>query len=107
MSATPLSMLQRISSATARLLREIDPDALTLGVEVHRRGSQLAPEAAHLDAAEGRGRIEIVVGVDPDGARADRPRHPVSLLDVPCPDPRGQPVDRLVGQADAVVEILE
>src|SRR4051794_39326342 len=45
-----------------------DGDRLDLGIVPQRVFAQFAPDAAHLEAAEGGGGVEDVVAVDPDRA---------------------------------------
>src|ERR671917_485253 len=53
------------------LAGEIDPDALDLRVEVEGVAAHLAAVAGLLEAAEGRGGVEHIEGVDPDDAGLD------------------------------------
>src|SRR2546428_290826 len=86
---------------------ETYPDRLRLQIPVERLAPQIASEAGCLEPAERGARIVEVVAVDPDRARANRPRGAVRLLDVPGPDPGGEAVHRLIGEAHAVVEVVE
>ena len=62
--------------------------------------STLAPEAGLLVAAEGGRRIEVVVGVLPDDAGAQRARNLEGLGALVGPDPGGEPVLRVVRLLD-------
>src|SRR5512132_934091 len=57
----------------------------------------LAAKAALFVAAEGRARIELVVGVGPDDAGAEALRHPEALGALVGPDPSGEAVHGVVG----------
>ena len=69
--------------------------------------AHLAAEAALLVAAERRGRVVDVVGVDPDGAGLEPRRDVVRLLDVARPDAGGEAVDRVVRARDRLVHVDE
>src|SRR5215210_4547116 len=79
------------------LAGKIDPHALDLRVEVEGVAAHLAAVAGLLVAAEGRGGVEHVVGVNPDHAGLDLPGEAVGARDVARPDAGREAVDRLVG----------
>src|ERR1043165_894396 len=82
------------------LAREVNPDALDLRVHLKGVLAHLAPVARLLVAAEGRGRVHHVEGVDPDDAGLDLACEAVCARDVARPDAGGEAVDALVGLAD-------
>src|SRR4051795_13156110 len=71
---------------------QVDPDRFGLEVRVEGFLAELLAEAAHLEAAEGDGGVEVAVGVHVDGAGLDRGGHPVRAPDVPGPHPRAEAV---------------
>src|SRR3954471_13477213 len=85
--------------------REVD--VLELGVVLERVRPELAPDARLLEAAERRGHPNRGVGVDRDHAALDRARHPQRLGAVARPDRAGEPVDRVVGQANRLLLVAE
>src|SRR5829696_2996568 len=84
---------------------QIHPDTLHLGVMLERVRAHFPAEAARLVAAERRGGVVDVVGVDPDGARLELARDVMRLLDVAGPDRRRQSVWRFVGARDRLVDV--
>src|SRR5439155_21841375 len=90
-----------------RLLAQVDPDALGLGVEVEPGHPRLAAEAGGFVAAVRRGGVVEIEGVDPDGPRVEGARGAVGLLDVAGPDGRGEPVGGVVRLRDRRIEIVE
>src|SRR6202789_4542469 len=67
----------------------------------------LAPEPAFLVAPEGRRRVETVEGVGPDDAGLELRRHPQDPGPLVGPDPGAQPVGRVVGLLDRLVDRAE
>ena len=82
-------------------------DGLGLEVEVETILALVAAHAGILVAAEGRRVVEDVVGVDPDGAGAQRARHAVDSVDVLAEDARGEAVVGVVAAADDVLLVGE
>ncbi|MCY1225917.1 hypothetical protein D9M72_381290 [compost metagenome] len=69
--------------------------------------AHLAADARLLEAAEGHGRVQQVVGVDPDGAGLQARDQAHHLLQVVGPDARRQPVGRVVGQPQHFVDLVK
>src|SRR5215213_2053744 len=83
-----------------RLAREVNPDALDLRVHLQRVLAHLAAVAGLFEAAEGRGGVEHIEGVDPDGPGVNLPGEAVRADDVARPDARRQAVDGFVRLLD-------
>src|SRR2546423_5885403 len=86
---------------------KINPDALDLRVHLKRVLAHLAPVARLLVAAEGRGRVHHVVGVDPDDARLHLAREAMCARDVARPYSGGETIDGLIGLAYEFIFVLE
>src|SRR5581483_7940223 len=78
---------------------ELDPGRLDLGELVEGVERLVAADARLLVAAERRGDVAAVVGVDPHRAGAQALGELEGLVDVGREDRRGEAVDRVVGHA--------
>src|SRR5439155_19326811 len=77
-----------------------DPDALDLRVLVHRLKTELPTHAAHLGPSERRGRVDELVGIDPDHARLELCRDPLGAPQVAGPETRAETVRHAVRHVD-------
>src|SRR5688500_6430991 len=91
----------------ASLPRQVDPGRLELRVAVEGGHPLVATESRLLEAAERHGDVGGVEGVHPDDTRTDRAGQAVRSVEIPCPDPRGQAVGRVVGDGEGVGLVLE
>src|SRR5205823_7674727 len=83
------------------------PYRLRLRIIVQRLAPQVAPEPRELVAAKRSGGVIEVVRIHPHRACLDRAGHAVRLLDVSGPDARREPVQRAVGELDALGLVVE
>mmetsp|Transcript_61958 Transcript_61958/g.192361 ORF Transcript_61958/g.192361 Transcript_61958/m.192361 type:complete len:371 (-) Transcript_61958:220-1332(-) len=81
-------------------------DRLDLLVIAEAIFAELATPAGLLEATEGRGHVEVVEAVDPDGAGAQGMRGAQSLADVPCAEARRQAILCVVGTLDGIAQVL-
>src|ERR1017187_8354051 len=87
---------------TDRRLVEIDEHLFGFGIFLETPGTKFATIAGLLVAAPRRfdvGRLHVI---DPDDAGAERFHHAEGFVDVARPDSAGEPVGRVVGDADGV-----
>src|SRR5947207_9169003 len=99
---------QPVPPSAFRLPRsQSHPHSLELRIIVQRLAPQVAPEPRELVAAKRGGGVIEVVRIHPHRARLDRAGHAVRLLDVSGPDPRREPVQRAVGELDALGLVVE
>src|SRR2546423_717962 len=89
------------------LARQVNPDALDLRVHLKGVLAHLATVARLFVAAEGRGRVHHVEGVDPDDARLYLAGEAVCARDVARPDACGESVGDFVRLTDEVALVLE
>src|SRR5690349_25113414 len=80
------------ASGKDRLSGQVYVHRLHFRVQLQGVLAQLPAEAAHLEAAERRRRVEDVIAVDPDRPRPKAVGQPVRLGDVARPDGGGQAV---------------
>jgi hypothetical protein len=70
---------------------------------IERRGTQLAPDAAPLDAAERHLQVDAPARIDRDHAGLDRPHYAERTGEVARPERPREAVDRVVGQPDRLL----
>src|SRR5262249_23029297 len=86
---------------------EMDPHGLCLRVVAERLPAPVAAGTGLLSAAPGLGHAAMVEAVDPDHACLDVAPGVDRGVEVLGPDAGGQAIDRVVGDRDRVVEVLE
>src|SRR5579872_5704772 len=93
----------RSRSSATRATRLIGGNihVLHFGVEIECFGSELAADAAHLEAAERRLHVDRRIAVDTEIAGADAAYHAQRAADVPRPDRAGETVLRVVATRTA------
>src|SRR5687767_13410105 len=101
----PASEYRRSQSQGVETSAELDPGRLHLGELVEGMERLVATDARLLVAAEWRGDVATVVGVDPDRAGAQALGELEGLVDVGREDRRGEAVDRVVGHAERLLGI--
>src|SRR5437879_11990511 len=85
---------------------ELDPGRLDLGELVEGVQGLVAADTGLLVAAERRGDVAAVVGVDPHRAGTQALGELEGLVDVGREDRRGEPVDRVVWHGERLIGIL-
>src|SRR5213076_1947420 len=99
-SGTASDRADRLFGPLPRLEVVSDPDALDLRVFAHRLEAELAAHAAHLGTAERRGRVDELVGIDPDHARLELRRDPMRAPQIAGPETRAESVRYAVRHVD-------
>src|SRR5690606_2187735 len=94
-------------SADPQPSASVDPDTLGVEIGVEVFDTTFAAIAAHAVPPEGHRRIECVIGIDPDGARADRTGNAVRLADIPGPHAARQAEGGLICARNHLVLIIE
>src|SRR6478672_10188640 len=84
-------------TVVAAMSAHLHPDALGLRELVQRGLAEVAAVAGLLHTAVGDRRIDHLIGVDPDGAGAQRARRAMSAREIIRPDAGGESVLDVVG----------
>src|SRR5260370_27718400 len=100
------SLRRRVAVPVDRLVMRRDHHALGVEMIIETFSAELAPDAAVIDAAPGRGRVEPVMIVDPDDAGLDAGRHAMPTADVAGADPSRQPERRIIVEPQRIYLIL-
>src|SRR5688572_31375068 len=96
-----------MSVTMASLPRQVEPGRLELGIAIERGHPLVAPKTRLLEATEGHRDVGGIERVDPDHAGPDGPRETMRSVEVPGPDPGGEPVRRVVRDGQGVRLVLE
>src|SRR3954468_13106827 len=105
-SVEPL-LSRRVPVPVERAAVGIDHHRLHVEVLVEGLGAELAADSGVLHATPGKSGIEAVMIVHPDDSAAEFRRHPMGAGDVAGADRRREPERRVVGDADALLLVLE
>src|SRR5258708_27628936 len=92
------SLRRRVAIPVERLIMRRDHHALGVEMIIETFSAELAPDAAVIDAAPGRGRVEAVMIVDPDDAGLDAGSDTMRAADVAGADPSRPPGPRIICQ---------
>src|SRR5690348_4198646 len=93
--------------ASAIALARLDPDRLDVEIFLQVLLAGFPAVAAHLVAAKGHCGVHRLIAIDPDRARAQRPRDMVRLGDVARPNARTKAEGGGIGAADQFVSVLK
>src|SRR3979411_1796304 len=102
----PASEYRRSRSQGVGNLAELDPGRLDLGELVEGVQRLVAADAGLLVAAERRGDVAAVVGVDPHRTGTQALGELEGLVDVRGEDRRSEPIDRVVGDGERLLGVL-
>src|SRR5258708_36202888 len=97
-----LSLRRRVAVPVERLVMRRDQHALGVEMIIETFSAELAPDAAVIDAAPGRGRVEAVMIVDPDDAGLDAGSETMRAADVAGADRSRQPEPRIIGEPQRI-----
>src|SRR5260221_12904735 len=92
------SLRRRVAIPVERLIMRRDHHALGVEMIIETFSAELAPDAAVIDAAPGRGRVEAVMIVDPADPGPDGGRDTKGAGDVAGAGRTRQPQRRIIGE---------
>src|ERR1700685_3340629 len=106
------SRISAIAGASTLVVRRklrvhVDPYRLRTGVFLDRLDAEVAAITGAAHSAEGRSGIGAFVAIDPNHPGYDLPRHAMRARKVGGPQPAAEPIDRVIGDGDSFVFILE
>src|SRR3954447_3379880 len=105
-SVEPL-LSRRVPVPVERAAVGIDHHRLHVEVLVEGLDAKLAADSGVLHAAPGKGGIEAMMVVHPDDSAAEFRRDPMGAGDIAGADRRREPERRVVGDADALLLVVE